>query len=248
MVMIAVNNLSMPGRIKGVTLDVAEGEMVGLIGPNGAGKSTLLACIAGLMGDRPRAADAVLLAGVPLAKVSAATRARAVGFMPQQTDVAWDLRVEDVVALGRLPWGGIDVAHAAVETAMRHTDVLALRGRRARTLSGGEWARVCLARVLAGEPEIIVADEPTSHLDLLHQQQIMRTLRAHAQGGRAVVIALHDLGAAARYCNRLVLLKAGEVVASGPPSAVLQAALLEAVYGVGVHVDLHADPPVVLPL
>jgi len=106
---------------------------------------------------------------------------------------------------------------------------------------------VCLARVLAGEPALILADEPTSHLDLLHQQEVMRVIRAHAQGGRAAVVALHDLGAAARYCDRLVLLKAGRLVAAGTPATVLQNDLLQSVYGVRVHVDLQADPPVVLP-
>ncbi|NBD22188.1 ATP-binding cassette domain-containing protein [Aquabacterium fontiphilum] len=247
MVTLAVNELRVPGRLEGLTLNVCAGELVGLIGPNGAGKSTLLSCMAGLSIGQAQALATVSLSGVPLTRVPPQARARAVGFMPQQTDAAWDLRAEDVVALGRLPWGDIDAAHPAVETAMRQTDVWSLRTRRVRTLSGGEWARVCLARVLAGEPALILADEPTSHLDLLHQQEVMRVIRAHAQGGRAAVVALHDLGAAARYCDRLVLLKAGRLVAAGTPATVLQNDLLQSVYGVRVHVDLQADPPVVLP-
>lgn len=248
MVMLAVNNLCVPGRVAGVTLTVSAGELVGLIGPNGAGKSTLLSCMAGLSIGTARASGAVSLSGVALTNVPAPVRARVVGFVPQHSDAAWDLRAEDVVALGRLPWGDIDAGHPAVDTAMRQTDVRSLRNRRVRTLSGGEWARVCLARVLAGEPGLILADEPTSHLDLLHQQQVMRVMRAHAQGRCAAVVALHDLSAAARYCDRLVLLKEGRMVAAGSPATVLQTELLEAVYGVRVHVDLQSDPPVVLPL
>lgn len=247
--------LTVPGRLQGVDLEVRPGELLGLLGPNGAGKSTLLSELSGT-GTRHvasiRSAAAQGVHGMvswrdrPLSVVAARERARAIGYLPQQVVSAWDLCVRDVVALGRLPWGDDDVARA-VDQAMHQTDVWALRARSVRTLSGGEWARVCLARVLAGEPEVLLVDEPTSHLDLSHQLQVMALLQAQAQSGRAVLVAVHDLGLAARYCHRLVLLHHGRVAAQGTVDEVLRPDLLREVYGVAVHVDLQAIPPVVLP-
>lgn len=247
--------LTVPGRLQGVNLEVRPGELLGLLGPNGAGKSTLLSELSGtgtrhLASRWSKAAQGVYRAvswhDRPLSVVPARERARAIGYLPQQVVSAWDLCVRDVVALGRLPWGDDDVA-GAVDHAMHQTDVWALRARSVRTLSGGEWARVCLARVLAGEPEVLLVDEPTSHLDLSHQLQVMAVLQAQAQSGRAVVVAVHDLGLAARYCHRLVLLHHGRVAAQGTVDEVLRPDLLREVYGVAVHVDLRAVPPVVLP-
>jgi len=247
--------LTVPGRLQGVDLEVRPGELLGLLGPNGAGKSTLLSELSGT-GTRHvapiRSAAAQGVHGTvswhdhPLSVVPARERARAIGYLPQQVVSAWDLCVRDVVALGRLPWGDDDVA-GAVDQAMHQTDVWALRARSVRTLSGGEWARVCLARVLAGEPEVLLVDEPTSHLDLSHQLEVMAVLQAQVQSGRAVVVAVHDLGLAARYCHRLVLLHHGRVAAQGTVDEVLRPDLLREVYGVAVHVDLQAVPPVVLP-
>jgi ABC-type cobalamin/Fe3+-siderophores transport system ATPase subunit len=247
--------LTVPGRLQGVDLQVRPGELLGLLGPNGAGKSTLLSELSGTatrqVAPRRSAATQVVHGtvswrGRPLSEVAARERARAIGYLPQHVVSAWDLSVRDVVALGRLAWGDEGLAES-VDQAMHQTDVWALRARSVRTLSGGEWARVCLARVLAGEPQVMLVDEPTSHLDLSHQLQVMALLQAQAQSGRAVVVAVHDLGLAARYCHRLVLLRHGCVVAQGTVGEVLRPDLLHEVYGVAVHVDLQAVPPVVLP-
>ena len=180
--------LTVPGRLQGVDLEVRPGEVLGLLGPNGAGKSTLLSELSGTatrqVAPRRFAATQVVHGtvswrGRPLSVVAARERARAIGYLPQQVVSAWDLCVRDVVALGRLPWGDEGVA-GSVDQAMHQTDVWALRARSVRALSGGEWARVCLARVLAGEPEVILVDEPTSHLDLSHQLQVMALLQAQA--------------------------------------------------------------------
>lgn len=245
MVMLTGQQLKVAGRLQAVDFHLSAGELVGVIGPNGAGKSTLLACLAGL--EAGAGTQSVQLHGQPLYSQPARARARALGFLPQQVDSAWDLLVGDVVALGRLPWGAPDPAHVAVAAAMRQTDIWHLRERRVRALSGGEWARVCMARVLAGTPDVILADEPVSHLDFFHQHQVMQVLRDHARGRRAAVVALHDLGLAARYCDRLLLLTRGRVAAEGVPATVLTPLGLEAAYGVAMHVDLKATPPVVLP-
>lgn len=256
-VLLRAEQLQVPGRLHGVDLVVRVGEMVGVLGPNGAGKSTLLTRLSGVLpasraglgiwGGRRAAPDRVFWRGRALSDCSALQRARALGYLPQQTVSAWDLCVRDVVNLGRLPWGDERQAHAPVDDAMRQADVWHLQDRGVRSLSGGEWARVCLARLLAGQPEVLLVDEPTSHLDMAHQLQVMALLRTQAQAGGAVVVALHDLGLAARYCQRLVLLEAGRVVMDGPVAEVLRPDLLRAVYGVDVHVDLQAAPPVVLP-
>lgn len=150
----------------------------------------------------------------------------------------------DIVALGRLPWGDQD--REAMERAMTQAGVLALQGRKVDHLSGGEQARVWLARVLAGQPRVLLADEPIASLDLYHQRRVMDVLRRYAHAERAVVLALHDLSLAARYCDQLCLLDQGRVRALGTPAEVLTEANLSAVFRVPVHVDLSASPPVII--
>lgn len=229
--------LGVDQRLDGIDLEIAPGELVGVIGPNGAGKSTLLAALAGLLPSQ----GVLLLQGEPLPGLPARQRARRLGYLAQAGHSAWALAVEDIVAMGRLPWGDNDAA--AIAAAMQATGADALRGRRIDALSGGEQARVWLARVLAGQPQLLLADEPVASLDLYYQRAVMKTLRQFADGGRAALVALHDLGLAARYCDRLLLLAQGRLVAAGSPAQVLQAPLLEAVYGLPVAVDLAADPP-----
>lgn len=229
--------LAVDQRLAGIDLEIAPGELVGVIGPNGAGKSTLLAALAGLLPSQ----GVLLLQGEPLPALPARQRARRLGYLAQAGHSAWALAVEDIVAMGRLPWGDNDAV--AIAAAMQATGADALRGRRIDALSGGEQARVWLARVLAGQPQLLLADEPVASLDLYYQRAVMQTLRQFADGGRAALVALHDLGLAARYCDRLLLLAQGRLVAAGSPAQVLQAPLLEAVYGLPVAVDLAADPP-----
>lgn len=241
MALIRAHHLHLGARLVDVSLSLASGEMLGIIGPNGAGKSSLLQCLAGLL---PCHGGEVQLADRALAEVPARQRAQQLGYLPQACESAWSLNVADIVALGRLPWGDQD--DAAIQRAMTQADVLALQERKVDQLSGGEQARVWLARVLAGQPQVLLADEPIASLDLYHQRSVMDVLRRYAQGAHGVVLALHDLSLAARYCDRLCLMAQGRVRAFGSPAEVLTEANLSAVFRVPVHVDLAAFPPVIL--
>jgi len=239
-----VRGLALGARLRGVSFDLAPGEMLGVIGPNGAGKSTLLQCLAGIAAGAGQA----LLDGQPLAALPRRERARRIGWLPQAQTSAWALRVQDVVALGRLPWGDRDAAagRQAVAQAMAQTGIAALAARPVDALSGGEQARVWLARVLAGQPQLLLADEPIASLDLKHQRAALETLRRYASAGRGVILAIHDLSLAARWCDRLCLLQAGRLRAIGAPRQILTEALLAEVFDAPVHADLEADPPIIV--
>jgi ABC-type cobalamin/Fe3+-siderophores transport system ATPase subunit len=236
-----------------VNLHFGSGEMVGLIGPNGAGKSSLLRLLAGL--SEADSGQVLLRCGAdekPLSRYAGQTRAQLLAYLAQQDKPAWPLELEHLVGLGRAPWhrplGGKSVQDTlAVERALTQTDLLHLRKRNVTSLSGGELQRALLARVFAGEPHIIIADEPISALDPYHQLHIMELLAAHAQQGGAVMVALHDLSLAARFCSRLILLDKGKLVADGEPVAVLTNENLEQVYGISAHVDCRPDGLVIIP-
>jgi iron complex transport system ATP-binding protein len=239
-----VRGLTLGARLCAASFQLAPGEMLGLIGPNGAGKSTLLQCLAGIATGTGEAQ----LGGQPLAALPRRERARRIGWLPQTQTSAWALRVQDVVALGRLPWGDrdADTGRQAIAQAMTQTGIATLAARPVNALSGGEQARVWLARALAGQPRLLLADEPIASLDLKHQRAALETLRGYAGAGRGVILAIHDLGLAARWCDRLCLLQAGRLRAIGAPPQVLTEALLTEVFDAPVHVDLDADPPVVV--
>ncbi|MBK2942522.1 ABC transporter ATP-binding protein, partial [Klebsiella pneumoniae] len=169
-----------------------------IVGPNGAGKSSLLLALAGLL--QP-AAGAVMLDGAPLSGLTPRARAQAIGYLPQSPDIAWDLSVESLVALGRLPWR--DRGTAQIDAALAALDCDALRHRPVSRLSGGERARVLLARVLAGTPHWVLADEPLAALDLAHQIALITHLRACAATGQGVVVVLHDLALALKRADTL---------------------------------------------
>lgn len=213
--------------LQGVTASIERGGMTAICGPNGAGKSTLLSALAGLVTP---AAGEVLLAGRPLSSLPAKARARRIGYLPQDGTIAWDIAVRGVVALGRLPHG--DAASAPVEQALAALDLRHLAARPVSTLSGGEKARVLLARVLAGEPEWILADEPLAALDLAHQLAILRRLRAAADNGAGAVLVLHDLALAMNHADRVLVLEAGRLVADGAPQEALSAANIARIWGV----------------
>lgn len=230
-----------------VGLDLHPGEIVGLVGPNGAGKSTLLQILAGLI--KPDAGS-VMLGEQSLLKLPAAERSRQLAWLEQNGQVNWPLSVERLIALGRLPhlagWqrpGEADAA--AIEQAMTDTDILHLRERDTTTLSGGERSRVLMARALAAQPQILLADEPIAALDLGHQLQTMELLRRFASGERACVVVLHDLSLAARYCERLYLLHEGRLVTEGQAAQVLSADNLRQVYGVECAVGCEEVPWIV---
>jgi iron complex transport system ATP-binding protein len=224
---------SLSGRVvlDAVDLAVRPGECVGLIGPNGAGKSTLMRAALGLI----PAAGERWLGDAPVGLLDARARGRRAAWLPQDREIAWPVTVRVLAGLGRaaLRTGPETAAdHAAVQGALARMDLSALADRPATALSGGERARALVARVLAQEAPLILADEPAAGLDPAHQIGLMQTFAALAGEGRGVLASLHDLGLAARWCDRLVLIDQGRIVADGPPGAVLTADLLAAVYGI----------------
>lgn len=217
-----------------VTLELGAGELVGLIGPNGAGKSTLLSVLAGL--DKAHEGEVHYL-NQSIHQLKDKERAQKIGWMEQLNAPHWPVTVEHLVMLGRIPYlsrwrSPSDHDHERVGKALSATDCDGLVGRRVDTLSGGELTRVMLARVLATEPQVLLADEPIAALDIGHQLQIMDVLRNFARADNACVVVLHDLSLASRYCDRLVLLNHGKHVASGTPADVLTTDTVREVYGV----------------
>ena len=213
-----------------VTFD--SGCVTAVLGPNGAGKSTLLACVAGLL--KPSGGD-VRLDSAPTLSMPSAARARRLAFLPQLPEIAWPIDVETLVGLARIPFHGVtsdaDDA-AAVARAMASTHITPWAKRIVPTLSGGERARVLLARIFAGEPEWILADEPFAGLDPAHQFEAADLLCASARAGRGVVLTIHDLTLAARIADRIVILQDGRIAADGTPAQALTPATLRAVYGI----------------
>lgn len=229
--------LSLGGRqvLHDAHVALAAGEVVGVIGPNGAGKSTLLRVLAGLQGTD---VGEVLLDDRALAAMMPGDRARRLSFLPQEGVPPPPMRVADLVALGRLPHRAArnDVRdHAAVEAALAETGLLDLRDRPASQLSGGERARLRLARALAVEASYLLADEPVAALDPAHALAVMASFGRLADAGRGVMVVLHDLTLAGRFCHRLVLMRDGRIVAQGQPAEILTDAAMRAVYGVTVR-------------
>ena len=234
--------------LDGVTLDVVEGEVLVLVGPNGAGKSTLLGV---LSGERRPSRGAVTIGGRDVASIRHSELARLRSVLTQENTVSFPFLVSEVVAMGRAPWartieGREDVA--AVAAAMDAADVHHLSARRYTSLSGGEKARVSLARVLAQQTPVVFLDEPTASLDLRHQEDVMRVARAIAEQGRAVVVVLHDLTLAGAYGDRLALISGGRLEAIGAPAVVLTEERVERVYGLPVDLHVVNGKPVVVPV
>ncbi|MGK5547625.1 heme ABC transporter ATP-binding protein [Streptomyces sp. URMC 127] len=235
--------------LDGVDLGVAAGEVLALVGPNGAGKSTLLAALAH---DLPAASGEVRIDGEPAASWSAAELALRRAVLPQSSELSFPFPVEDVVRMGRAPWAGTPAEgedDAAVREAMAAAEVSGFASRPFAALSGGERARVALARVLAQRTPLLLLDEPTAALDLRHQELVLRVCRERAAAGAAVVVVLHDLGLAGAYADRVAVLHGGRVAAEGPPARVLEAELLTRVYLQPVEVIDHprTGEPLVIP-
>jgi iron complex transport system ATP-binding protein len=215
-----------------VSLTVNHGELLGVIGPNGAGKTALLRCALGLEGREH--AHRVEIGGVPATRLSPLQRARALAYLPQQTETAWPISAAAAVALGRLPHGGggNEKDTRAVTDALDAVGMSALADRPLTTMSGGERALVLLARALAVESDVLLLDEPAAALDPHHQLATMDLLHRLTDQGKAVCVVLHDLSVAARFCHRVAVLHAGRLVAEGQPEETLTDALLERVYAI----------------
>ena len=241
MTLISISGLSagFHGRdvVSDVSLQIGSGEFVALIGPNGAGKSTLLKAALGLIPSR----GVVTLGGTPREALTGREQSRRVVYVPQDRDVAWPVSVEMVVGLGRVPHlppfaRAGDRDKTAIADALTRMDITHLRHRPATELSGGERARMLIARALAQDTPLLLTDEPTAGLDPAHQISLMQTFADLARDGRGVLACLHDLWLAARWCDRIVIIDEGRIIADGPPTDVLTRERLAAVYGITAHV------------
>ncbi|WJY20070.1 ABC transporter ATP-binding protein [Alteriqipengyuania flavescens] len=228
---LAAERVSLAGRLRAVSATVKPGRITAICGPNGAGKSTLLSALAGLLAPD---SGTVSLDGESLTALHPRERAKRIGYLQQDGEVAWDVAVKSLIALGRLPHRDpqSDRGEKAITRAMAALDLEGFAERPVTRLSGGEKVRALLARVLAGEPGWILADEPLAALDLAHQLTLLRHLKAEAATGAGVVIVLHDLALAMNHADRVLVLDAGRLVADGPPGDALSAETIRQVWQV----------------
>lgn len=222
-------DLGLTGRLSDLTLSLHAGEVTAICGPNGAGKSTLLSCLAGLVTPDM---GLVAMGGRLLRTVPARERARSLGYLPQSPEIAWDVTVDVLVSLGRLPWDDRNASRGreAIEEAIATMDLAKFRTRPVSRLSGGERARALMARVLATQPTWLLADEPLANLDLAHALALMGSLREQARKGRGVVLVLHDLATAMNYADRVIVLNQGRLITDGEPGHALSSAVIERVW------------------
>jgi len=232
--MLGCLDLALTGRLVGVSAEFCPGEVTAICGPNGAGKSTLLSCLAGLLDP---GSGTVALNGERLLSLRPALRARAIGYLPQTPEVAWDVSVEVLVSLGRIPWSGAPAGERqeAIDAAIAAMDLDAFRYRPVSHLSGGERARALMARVLATRPQWLLADEPLANLDLAHAAALVTRFREQAQAGSGVVLVLHDLATAMNHADRVLVLDKGAVAADGPPQEALSEDVIARVWGLEVR-------------
>ena len=244
-------NVILAGRLvlKDVSLALSSGHLVALVGPNGAGKTTLLRALAGLVPSD----GAIEVGGAALSSLSLRERARRFAYLPQGHVVHWPLAARDIVALGRYPHGATDPARLtpkdteAVLRAMQATDVMEFSERRVTELSGGERSRVALARVLAVEAPVILADEPTASLDPRHQFDVMKSLRASADNGVLVIVVTHDLGLAARFADTVLVLSDGRLVSQGAPAEALSEKVMGEVFRISAYRAEYQREAVIVP-
>lgn len=232
--MLSAQDIALGERLAGVTATIRPGEVTAICGPNGAGKSTLLSCLAGLL--VPESGE-ITLDSATLSSLPAAHRARAIGYLPQSPEVAWDVSVEALVSLGRLPWKGAPASEAqdAIDSAIAALDLDDFRHRPVSRLSGGEKARALMARVLATRPQWLLADEPLANLDLAHAAALVARFREQAAQGRGVVLVLHDLASAMNHADRALVLDRGTLAADGPPQEALSEEIIARVWGVNAR-------------
>ncbi|MEH6757612.1 MAG: ABC transporter ATP-binding protein [Parasphingorhabdus sp.] len=226
------------------------GRVTVILGANGAGKSSLLSCLSGL---REPHSGSVALDGQPLLSLDRKMRGRLIGLLPQRPDIHWNVDVKTLIGLGRLPHSGRWAMSAdderAVTQAMEQTDCTGFADRKVLRLSGGEQGRVLLARVLAGEPKWLLADEPLASLDPAHQFDVLDRLKNYAAAGNGVIVVLHDLTQAARFADDIMIIKEGRILAAGPREQVMTADILARAYGVEVQIGTSASgEPLIVPV
>jgi iron complex transport system ATP-binding protein len=244
-------NVALAGRtvLKNVSLSLTLGHLVALVGPNGAGKTTLLRALAGLIPSE----GLIRVNGDALSSLPLRERAKRFGYLPQGHVVHWPLPARDIVALGRYPHGVTDPARLtpkdseAVLRAMQATDVVEFSDRRVTELSGGERSRVALARVLAVEAPVILADEPTASLDPRHQIDVMKNLRTAADNGVLVIVVTHDLGLAARFADHALVLSDGRLVSQGAPGEALSEQVMAKVFRIKAYRAEYQSEAVIVP-
>ena len=244
-------DVTLSGRtvLHDVSLSLPSGQLVALVGPNGAGKTTLLRALAGLVSST----GTIEVGGDHLSSLSLRERAKRFGYLPQGHLVHWPLPAKDVVALGRYPHGATDPARLsprdeqAVLRAMQATNVVEFSERPVTELSGGERSRVALARVLAVEAPVVLADEPTASLDPRYQIDVMINLRGAADRGVLVVVVTHDLGLAARFADTVLVLSDGRLVAQGKPAQALSEQVMADVFRISAYRADYRNEAVILP-
>ena len=222
-----------------VTLALEPGDFLGLIGPNGSGKTTLMRAALGILEHEGSST---------LAALSQSDRAKQAAWLPQIREIAWGLSVRDLVGLGRLPFGLIQKNDAHVEAAIIKMDLSAFSDRIATQLSGGEQARVLIARALAQDTPILMADEPTASLDPANQISTLKIFSELAQDGKGIMSSIHDLGLAVRYCTKLALLDRGKLVAFGSADEVLTPDNLQTVFSIEAHYEKTKEGVIFQPL
>jgi iron complex transport system ATP-binding protein len=232
-----------------ISLSLSSGHLVALLGPNGAGKTTLLRALAGLLPSQGE----IHVGGAALSSLRLSERARRFAYLPQGHVVHWPLPARDIVALGRIPHGATDPARLtltdaeAVQRAMQATGVVGFSERRVTELSGGERSRVALARVLAVEAPVMLADEPTASLDPRYQIDVITNLRSAADGGMLVIVVTHDLGLAARFADTVLVLSEGHLVSQGVPAEALSETVMSDVFRISAYRAEHQREAVIVP-
>lgn len=243
MTKLVASNLSVQTKktclLDDVSISVQSGELAVLLGPNGAGKTTLLRAITGLL--KP-SSGGVTLDTRPIDALSPKRRAQKIAYLPQTRPLAWPSRVIDVVTLGRFAHGSAigslsDDDQVAINAAMQACDLTTLQHRRCDTLSGGELARVHCARSFAAQTSLLIADEPVAALDPKHQFKIMDLIKNYVANGGGALVVLHDIRLAATYADRLIWMKAGSIIADGPPDTTLTVQQMADTFGVRVRIE-----------
>jgi len=229
--------------IKNVSFVLQQGEFLGIIGPNGAGKSTILKLLCRILTPK---SGSIIVFDKNISTIHRKDLARQIAFVPQETHFALNFSVENIVLMGRYPYLGVFQREGrrdieAVEYTLERADILEFRKRPINSLSSGERQRVVIARALAQQPQILLLDEPTSHLDLHHQFAIMELLKRLNTLGISVIIVNHDLNLASLYCRRLLLMYEGGIHSEGTPQSLINERTLQEVYKTEVKIIKHPD-------